>query len=386
MQPDFDLTPSVEKILSRHFGKSIVLTAAQRLTDPQRRSAVYRCTAADGRTWIVKKAPEGAFSVEDRASPDVRRFFADWVGAEFLSSLPQAVPVGPQFYGGDPAAGFFVIQDLGEHRSLVDPLLHGDPGAAQPALLKYAACLGKLHALTMGKAGAFAALYSARLPGQVPPAFEQDELEARIPQVRLLLERLGVAVNGALLAEIQGVIAAVNQPGPFLAYIHADPCPDNVFDLGDHFRLIDFETGHFGHALLDGVYPRMLWPSCWCANRLPGAVVARMESVYRAELLPSCPQAGEDALWETALVNLCALVILFMLAFDLEDDLKADHNWGIATMWQRDLARLEVFITTAEEFRRLPALRGAASQILPRLQKEWSASPPLPLYPAFASK
>jgi DNA-3-methyladenine glycosylase I len=37
----------------------------------------------------------------------------------------------------------------------------------------------------------------------------------------------------------------------------------------DELRLIDFEFGRLGHALMDGTYGRMIFPSCWCANRLP---------------------------------------------------------------------------------------------------------------------
>ena len=387
MTQDFDLARAAEKIISANLERSIIITSVECLTDPERHAAVYRCfAAADNepeRTFIVKMVTEAAFSNADRSSMAEKRFFADWVGAEFLSSIRPEPPISPRFYGGDLNAGFFVIEDLGLHRSLVEPLLNSDSVVAEAALLKYSACLGKLHALTVGKAGVFEALYSTILPGSKPSAIEMDDLEPRIAKFQVLLQQLGIPVSSTLTAEIQEVINVGTRPGPFLSYIHADPCPDNVFDMGDHFRLIVLETGRFGHALWDAVYPRMLWPSCWCTNRLPGEVVARMENRYRAELIKNCPQAQEDGVWETALVNMCGLVLITTLVFSLEETLKEDHEWGIATMRQRVLARLETFITTSEEFRRMPALRGAAHQILPLLQKKWAEIPRLPVYPAF---
>jgi hypothetical protein len=73
----------------------------------------------------------------------------------------------------------------------------------------------------------------------------------------------------------------------------------------DELRLIDFEFGRLGHALMDGTYGRMIFPSCWCANRLPSRLVSKMEAVYRTELVKGCPEAQEDRIFERALVSVC---------------------------------------------------------------------------------
>jgi hypothetical protein len=148
-------------------------------------------------------------------------------------------------------------------------------------------------------------------------------------------------------------------------------------------RLIDFEFGRFGHALLDGIYGRMMFPTCWCANRLPGGLVTQMESVYRAELAAGCPEAEDDHVFETALVHACAFWVVNTLGRHLEGALGEDRPWGIATMRPRLLARLEAFIATAAEFDQLPAVRGTASRLLEVLEKRWPEAPQLPLYPAF---
>lgn len=189
--------------------------------------------------------------------------------------------------------------------------------------------------------------------------------------------------NEKLNNEIEAILKAVKLPGPFLAYIHCDPCPDNLFDLGDQYRLIDFEWGHFGHMLLDVIHPRMMWPSCWCANRLPDETIAKMENSYRSLLVQACPQVQEDSVWELGLVQMCGITFLNRLAWDLEEALQEDRKRGIATNRQRMLAQIEAFIKTAETFGKLPALQGTASHLFTSLQKQWADTTPLKLFPSF---
>src|SRR5262249_10178797 len=124
------------------------------------------------------------------------------------------------------------------------------------------------------------------------------------------VERLGVGVEPAFGEEVATILIALHTPGPFWAYLHGDPCPDNVVYTGTQVRLIDFECGHCGHDLCDGTYCRMLLPTCWCANCLPETVVTQMETVYRAALVPGCPAAANDRLFADALVAACGYWVL----------------------------------------------------------------------------
>lgn len=387
MDQNTALIKSAETMISNSLGKAVRFTAMERLTGPGGDSILYRCFAASGSgptdTFIIKKAAGSLLSVENLNTEQAGRFLNDWAGAEFLSSLHLDSPISPYFYGGDPEQGFFVLEDLGEHHSLVDPLLHGDPLSAESGLLKYYTCLGGLHAMTAGRSGEFEAMFSARFPGRQPFAEELLEIGTRMQKVRGLLDQLEVPAGRELADEIGIVTGAVSLPGPFLAYIHADPCPDNLFDRGDRYRFIDFEWGHFGHALLDAVYPRMMWPSCWCAGRLPDEIIAKMENSYRAELIRGCPEAREDAVWEPGLVHMCAMTLLNRLAWDLEPALREDRKRGIASLRQRSLAQLEAFIKTADTFHQLPALCAAAGQLFSLLRMRWTDTTPLTLFPAF---
>jgi len=387
MEQNTALIKAAEVIVSTSLKKSINCTSLERLTGPGGDSILYRCVSASASeptsSFMIKKSAKSLLSVEHLHTEQGQRFLNDWVGAEFLSSFHPDTRISPAFYGGDLEKGFFILEDFGEHHNLVKPLLQGNAVNAENGLLKYYTALGTLHAMTAGKANVFEAMFSTRFPGQQPFAEEMLGIEERIQKVHALLDQLGITANDALTDEIEKVTTAVALPGSFLAYIHADPCPDNVFDMGEHYRFIDFEWGHFGHALLDAVYPRMMWPSCWCANRLPDEIIAQMESTYRAKLIEGCPEAQEDSVWEMGLVQMCAMTLLNRLAWDLELALPEDRKRGIASIRQRTLAQLETFINTSENFHKLPALCSVASHLFSLLQRRWADTIPLPLYPAF---
>lgn len=379
------IVAAAERVLSRTFGRKVELGDVDRLSDDDRRNLLLRCRDFSGKSpasVIIKKVVGDAYDPADASSWDTQRFTSDRAGAEFLSAVLPA-PLTPRFFSGDDAAGFFILEDLGEHRSLVEPLLDGDAGSAERALLAFSACLGSLHAGTVGLSATFERVLgdSSRHLGIFSQPF--NGFRERAIHLQARLEEMGLHAEAGLSSEIQAVITAIESPGPFLSYIHGDPCPDNVFWNGHELRLIDFEFGGFGHALLDAACGRMQFPSCWCANRLPSDLVSRMETAYRAELVEGCPEAQDDRMFESALVKLCGYWLLTSLSRHLTNAMDADRTWGIATMCQRVLARLEAFAATSEKFDELPALAAMAVRLLERLRQAWPDVSPLPLYPAF---
>jgi hypothetical protein len=271
------------------------------------------------------------------------------------------------------------MEDLGTHRSLVEPLLDEDGAGAEAALRGFGRTLGKLHAATIGHSAVFERMCQRLRRSGVHSGHAVSRLGDAVTRLPGVLERLGVSLDASFHAELQAVLDAMVNPGMFYAYIHGDPCPDNVVLTGDHVRLLDFEFGRFGHALLDAAYARMMFPTCWCARRLPPRLVALTESAYRAELVSGCPQAGDDRVFEPALSLACAFWALNTVDRHLEGALEQDRQWGISTMRPRVLARLEGFITTADAFDQLPALRGAADRLLTVLRQRWPDTSPLPI-------
>jgi hypothetical protein len=379
------LLAAAERLLSREFGREVRLGDAARLSEHGRRNLLVRSRDLCGgfpASFIIKKVVVDTYNPDDATSWDIRRFFSDWVGAQFLSVMPDG-PHSPRFYGGDYSLGLFILEDLGYHRSLVEPLLKEDAASAERALLRFSGRLGALHATTVGHSAKFERLFTAISPGVWVRAQDVPNVGERVKQLQACLDRVGVHANTDETREWEAVINVTDNPGPFLSYIHGDPCPDNVFLIDDELRLIDFEFGRFGHALMDGTYGRMAFPTCWCANRLPHGLVSKMEAVYRTELAKGCSDAQEDRIFERAVVEACGFWLFNTLGRHLDGALEADHTWGIATMRQRLLARLEAFVDVAEDVDQLPGLRGTASRVLEELAKRWPGTDPLPLYPAF---
>jgi hypothetical protein len=382
------LQPSAERILQQHFGCAIRIADAALLTEPGRHCRVWRCTldAAGGpvpRRVVMKQVAPAGYDPGNPGAQDTRRFLGDWAGAQFLSAVC-AEPHGPRFYGGDLQLGFIILEDLGEHRSLVEPLLEGDRRAATRALLAHARRLGRMHAGTLGHEAEYDAIVRAINPAAQPRG-RQDRgpyIDNAIDQVGRLLAGIGVGIAEEARREMRALYGAVYGFTPFRTFIHTDPCPDNFFYDGENLRAIDFEWSRFGHALHDGLYCRVPFPSCWCANRVPPDVVAQAEQVYRAELAAACPAAADDDLFYAGVADVTAFWACEGV-YGLEWALKEDREWGIAGVNSRLLTRLETFIAAADAYRRWPALRAMCAQALEALARLWPDVQTLPVYPAF---
>jgi hypothetical protein len=179
----------------------------------------------------------------------------------------------------------------------------------------------------------------------------------------------------------------LDEPGPFCAYIHSDPCPDNCHWVGSDLRLLDFEGGEYGHALLDGVYPRIHFPTCWCVSRLPDEVIRKAEGAYRAALLKGCPQAADDSVFGPAVVGICAYWAFTRFVNSLPEiltaDRAADRPSNLGTAHQRIILRFELTAATADEFGYLKAIGGTARRMVSRLRSLWRDVGEMPYYTAF---
>jgi hypothetical protein len=387
-QPVEPLIASVEKTLTERFGGPVHLSREEVLRGSER-SRVLRSRVLEGPEGaparvIIKHVPgdeDHSYDPDDaRPFSPAWRFFNDWTGAQFLSAVSGDPPVCPRFYGGDRAKGFIILEDLGEGENLADVLLGDDPARAEQALLAFVATLGRMHAATIGCEAEYRSLRSA-LAGD---CLESAPTGPAYPRFREGCDAIGISLPPSFEAALEVVTASMRAPGPFLAYTHGDPCPDNNRYIGGHLRLFDFEFGSFRHALRDGAYGRVPFPTCWCVNRLPADVPPRMEAVYRSELAKGCPEANDDTRFRRAVVEASAHWTFETTGWHLLDALKQEDEWGIATLRQRVLVRLDNLAALTEEFGHLETLGATAREIAMRLRTLW---PPeadqMPLYPAF---
>ena len=388
---------AAEQIISGATNQQVQIDKIDRLTEKGRRNLLLRCFIKPIKdlpsSFIIKKVETENYN-PDNIDWDTRRFFNDWIGTQFLNEISSKH--SPSIYGGDKPAlkdtashngmaslrdlGFIIIEDVLHRNSLVESLLGNNCNYAEWALLKYATCLGQLHIDTLGKKAEFQELYN-----KVSPNMKPAKASVNVSQHKSRFENMGIEFTRDLLNDLDTIHQTVSNPGEFLVYIHGDACPDNVLDTGSQLRLIDFETGYFGHALIDAVFARMMFPSCWCSKRLPHKIVKQMEDTYRSILVQKCSVAEDDKIFESNLVDVCGFWLLDTLSRHFESALKKDEDFGISTIRQRILARLETFIVTSQEFNRLPGLRATSCQLLDLLRHRWSDTPELPFYPAFLS-
>jgi hypothetical protein len=381
------LVAAVEAVLASRFEQETKVTSVSQISDAERRNLLLRCALAPGAasapSTVIVKQVLGAYDLAKLESWDTLRFLRELCGGEFLDV---AAPDGkhlPRFYGGSAELGFVVLGDLGtSHGSLVEPLLDQDAVSAERALFAFMTRLAGLHADCGAALLVYDRIASGLGPAVLPAICDLTSLPDRADK---LCERLAalVALPTLLREELHDLLAAIADPGALRTFVHGDCCPDNVFYSGDELRLIDLEFARPGFALLDAVYPRMCFPTCWCANRVPEELVSRLEGAYRAELAKRCAVAADDELFDSALVDACGYWVFITLEWLLSRALSGEENWGIGGIRQRILARLESFAATAQRLDRRPALRELAERLIAFFERSWPEVQPLPLYPAF---
>jgi hypothetical protein len=369
---------AAESALSRASGERTTLEAIERLGDDDRRNLILRAqarTAQNLRPVIVKATRSTGYAPSSPDAFATSGFVREWTARTLLASSDGHARLG--LLAGDAEQGVMVFADLGhDARSLVAPLLDGSADEAGHALAAYAVALARLHAATTGWAARHAdALHAAFPSAHVPASMALDWLAGPAPEID------GVALP---CDELAAVRARIGAPGPWFALVHGDLCPDNVLFAAGRAWPIDFEFSAPGHALLDAVYWRMGFPTCWCAGTLPAAVANRMEAIYRRELTPAVPEVADDRAFAREMATVMLARLPFHLRWLLEGALEEDRRWGIATNRSRILWYLRATIDACERAEMFPGSRAVALQWLSRLQISWPDSEPLPVYPAFS--
>ena len=107
--PDARFSPIIDaaaQLLSQQAGVSVQLTDVACISEEDRRNRLLRIRVENPpvglpASLIIKQVVAQAYNPDQINSEDTQRFFRDWAGAEFLSSLPGDPAHGPRFYGGD---------------------------------------------------------------------------------------------------------------------------------------------------------------------------------------------------------------------------------------------------------------------------------------------
>ncbi len=288
------------------------------------------------------------------------------------------------------------MEDLGEvHTSLVDALTSHSKTEALSSLTRYMQVIAKLH----GLGSKHVKNYTTKLQSLTPtPLPWLESAEETCSKTLKILEKFKIPLTACFENEITSVFSIVKDPGPFTTLIHGDICPDNVFDDSTHndMRIIDFEWGFVGNALLDAVYLRMCMPTCWCAKVFPEEIIDIFDPLYRKELMKHLPDASCDALYYESYAAACAYWMLGRIS-NLENILEKDNdlsdpkyanlhpNWKPKDNQQRPRTRyrLQAFVLVSEKYDLFPSLRAMAQAVLKELEHLWKDTEPLAVYRAF---
>ncbi len=382
-----DSAASAQQILSSRFGGPVLLGNGTSFK-ASGRSILFRFDVVDGpsalpRSIIVKRAIGRDNERFDPSSSQgsAVALFNDWAGLEFLGRLTGDPLLVPRCYGGDRNLGLFVMEDLGQIPRLDQILLGNDATAADTALIDMASVLARMHGLSASRRSDFVDLRDAL--GPRPDPLRPEQVCAGFKAIlQRLANHFGVDLGAAVLSDVDRLTALFREDHPFWTYTHRDPCPDNWMLADQGIRLLDFEYGALGNSMLDGVFGRIHFPTCWCTNRIPEPVIGRMEQTYRNELVKHLPAAQDEALYARTFVEACALHTLETLRQYLTSKVRL---WGIATMQQRAVLRTTLLADLTEQHGHLGPLGHWCRMLGARISQanEGQRSAHIPHYPAF---
>ncbi len=392
-----DVINKAQQQLSAHFQTQLLLENVSQLSEPDRRNVILRLHVGSTHdkiptSFIIKKT-----TLELRGESEqeqMSRFARDWAGIEFLSQLGSSH--APHFYGGDIAQQFIIIEDLGEpHHSLVGPLTRkatsSNVNDAMLALQRYSQRVGQMHADTLGQSKKFEAILHKIYPHTLRLHLLNEKA---ISDVATCIKR-HVGIDTSELHQELEDIHSILSTSNFNVLLHGDICPDNVYFQSSDMKMIDFEYGDMGHALIDGVYLRMSMPSCWCSKTLPINIVTKMESIYRAELKKKI-SAAADMRFDKAMVYACAFWAIRVINWHVDELMEHDNICPSGpvesdSMWvpeenafrPRIFSRLGAFIDIANQHQQLPAFTRAVNTLLVHLQNKWPETRLMDHFPVF---
>ena len=304
----------------------------------------------------------------------------EWAALRVAGDLGLDPPVAPRLLGGDVEARVVVMERLSPAPSLAGLLLGDDAEAAGRGLVALARALGRLHAATTGGRE-----FEVRRASLGPTPSVRHRLVRRLPSLLARAQSwtadVGLACPPGLGEDLARVGDAITRPGPYLALVHGDACPDNNRIYGNRAVLLDFQVAAVDHCLLDGSFFAVPFPTCWCVADLDATAA---EAAYRAELARAVPEVADDGCWWPALAEASAFWFLLRGITGLRSALDEDEDWGTATMAQRLVVRSRRFAALARKADVLPALAEVADQVVDVLEQAMPDLPAMPVYPALA--
>ena len=354
----------VAQVLSRVFGSEVRVIEAERLGA----WAVARCRlAGEGPglpTSVIVKWLRGD-GTDQRRNP--AQLHTECAALGFLADVDATLAprlLAADLPSDDPGGGFLVLEDLGALEPLREVVLRDGAQLSRPRLADYAAAFGRLHAVTRGRTRIY---YERRARlGPIDPGADVAHVLGQWRDGVRHTAHIGAAMDATAERELAGVVAAVSEPGPFLAFSNGD-CGLNNFLVAPEGggRVIDFEAAGFRHVVADVVGDFYLPGPMWLT--LDDPVRNGMEAAYRKALAEAVPESTDDRVYGEAVAGGALLYALRRLATLPTMDARpvGDHSR------LHRVATLEAAAGTAELRRSLPGLAGWARTAAALLRRRW---------------
>jgi hypothetical protein len=353
------LVKQAERLLRRTLGREIRLHSTA-VVDRRERSLVLRC---DVTVWDEAKSV-----IVKRNLGDDGRGFTDWASLAFLSTLDRAAGIVPRFLAGDPTERFFIMEDLGDRRSLESLFELGDETPVVESLRSLAVSMAHLVVATHGYEDHFERLRET-LPGSanLGRRGEAEQWMASRDAVVRWATELEIPLPSGFDAACAHVAAVYANPGDVLSFSHGDPAPSNNQITADRACLIDFEYAGYRHALYDVTGWDVLCP-------LPAKWLEPMRDTFFTTLTDDDQRdpLADDQLFREAWGTMCAYRALAMIGWMSPNLLVQDRSW--VSSWTGRAA----LISTSSRLQRtttgIPALQPLAelgARIHEELRKRW---------------
>ena len=375
----------VEQLLSNNWGGDVHLSFQAGFEEHPHvaRLTVTQAPPSCPSTVILKRwRVEG----EERYDPDISPIglFNDWASLEFLANVMGSETCAPHVYAADEDAGLIVVEDLSSEYSLGQALWKGNAAEATQALMKYGQLLGLLHGRTAGQLDLYIEIRK-RLSSEFDPHPQNyfESFQGMVADLR----SVAIEVPPSAFRDIQDAAALLSQPGNFTAFTHGDPVFGNIITKQNRWYLIDFEAARLRHALYEGVYPRMLFPTSGVlyVQRIPEQVWRQAEEAYRTTLSEFLPAAKDNSRYGPAMTAACAYWLLGFCGGWLKRAIGDEFPPGRLSHLRRCIiARSELFIETTQEFQCMNNLGEFLASLVHQWRSHWLQTEyELPLYPAF---
>lgn len=268
---------------------------------------LVRCRVVGGRqgtaTVVVKQITTTEFTASD-GDGSSHRLLNEWATLLFLNDLSLEGP-WPRLLGGSVDDSFVVLEDLGEHPTVLSILMASGREDPVPAIKALGFTLGEMHSRAYGQMERF-----RRAKMELGAESPRSDSTHRLADSRHTFERcfqaLDVEPHPGFWEEVADLDDIIHTPGPLHTVIHADAGPHNFLWNGARAVLVDYEFATVGHCLLDVVSARLGFPHSSDSHTVPFDAVEALEGAYRSAAASVFPQFEDEATFQRSVTDACA--------------------------------------------------------------------------------